>query len=200
MTAVWHSGGFNGKILKKQDNWKNHSFSSWKIIFSMHLLLYLNRQVWNTITLIIQSECNHYFGLCDKMLFSSVLCALCGRCQRQRKSTCENYKNWMCLYSSCLTFLSPRCLTALILVTALVHEDALPLRSRGCFSSQNSCWPEPCGATDWHVCHKSLHILLLWRWWWPSLSICWWCLCVIFPPTPCSSLPIFKCAFKLQLP
>jgi len=28
MTAVQHSGGFNGKILKKQDNLKNIPFSS----------------------------------------------------------------------------------------------------------------------------------------------------------------------------
>lgn len=38
MTAARHSDGFNGKTLKKQDNLKNLSFSSQKIIFAVQLL------------------------------------------------------------------------------------------------------------------------------------------------------------------
>lgn len=57
--------------------------------------------------------------------------------------------------------------TAVRLIFVLVRGDALSLRSRGCFSSQRPCWPEPRGAADCQLCHKSLHTLLL-RWWrWP---------------------------------
>jgi len=62
---------------------------------------------------------------------------------------------------ACTPLPASSALTALLLIFVLVCVDVLSLRSRGCFSSQHPCWPEPQGAADCHLYHKSLHTLLL---------------------------------------
>lgn len=64
-------------------------------------------------------------------------------------------------------FPSPSPLAALILIFVLVRRYALSLRSKGCFSSQHPCCPEPRGTADCQLCHKSLQLLQLWWQWWP---------------------------------